>query len=94
MVAPYSEGPHRAGNHYRRRWKIALAAGLTASAAVSSANAGYTETAPEGTLFVDVGFSQSWMLNRFNNDGELAPYIDKIERFEPGGDCRACSFQT
>jgi hypothetical protein len=52
----------------------------------SQANAtGFTETVPEGVVVADVRFSQSWLFGRYDDEGEMSPLIDEIERYEPGG---------
>jgi len=46
---------------------------------------GLTETLPAGLLLLDEQLIVSRLSQRWNNDGELAPLIDPIERYEPGG---------
>jgi len=46
--------------------------------------AGFTETLPQGTFLFDIGYVHSVVENRWDDDGELVPLIDPIERYEPG----------
>lgn len=60
----------------------ALCATICPDAAVA---AGFTETLPAGTFMLDVSYVQSWLTDSYDNDGNLAPLIDRIKRYEPGG---------
>jgi hypothetical protein len=36
-------------------------------------------------VVADVAYSHSWLFGRYDDDGELSPLIDELERYEPGG---------
>ncbi len=67
-----------------RPW-VAAVVGLWCTLASSAAMAGFTQTLPQGTLLLDEAFSRSRLTHRWDDDGNLAPLIDPIERYEPGG---------
>lgn len=46
---------------------------------------GLTETLPQGTFLLDEGLYVSSLTHMFDDDGELRPLIEEIERYEPGG---------
>jgi hypothetical protein len=76
----------RPGSHDAARWTAAAL--VMASATFGSIRAGatgFTETVPEGVVVADVRFSQSWLFGRYDDEGEMSPLIDEIERYEPGG---------
>lgn len=56
-----------------------------AAATPSALALGLTETVPAGLLMIDEQLILSRLSQRWNDDGELAPLIDPIERYEPGG---------
>ena len=49
------------------------------------AHAGFTETLPKGTFLLEEGFMHAALDNAWDNDGNLGPIIEEIERYEPGG---------
>jgi hypothetical protein len=61
---------------------VALLMLLSAASALA---AGFTETLPKGTWIIDFSYSQSWLKNRWDDNGDKAPLVDRIERYEPGG---------
>jgi hypothetical protein len=50
-----------------------------------SAQAGFTETAPQGTFIVDESISMSTLKYRYDNDFRKTTLIDPVERYEIGG---------
>ncbi len=71
--------------HPQRRLCAALAVAAATALLSAPAEAGYTETAPEGTMLVDVGYIHSWMMGAYDNDGQFGALVDEIWRYEPGG---------
>ena len=48
-------------------------------------HAGFTETLPKGAFLLEESFMQATLDDAWNNDGELGPIIEELERYEPGG---------
>ncbi len=46
---------------------------------------GFTETAPQGVFLFEETYNLATLKHRYDNNGNLVPLIDKIERYEPGG---------
>lgn len=62
--------------------------GLAALAALAPTGAraeGMTETLPAGTFLLDEGLYLSSLTHMYDDDGDLRPLIENIERYEPGG---------
>ena len=66
----------------RRLTLLAILAGLLLP---STGRAGFTQTLPANTFMLDLVHTHSWVRNGFDNDGNKAQLIDRIERYEPGG---------
>jgi len=49
------------------------------------ARAGFTDTLPEGTFMLDESIAFSVLNSRWDDDGNRAPMLDPVERYEPGG---------
>ncbi len=47
--------------------------------------AGFTETLPKGVLLLDVNYTYSLINQAWDNEGNLSPIMQPIERYEPGG---------
>jgi len=63
---------------------MALCGGLCVREMAALA-AGFTETVPKGVFLVDEAYNIATLKERFDNEGNLVPLIDKLERYEPGG---------
>lgn len=62
----------------------AVALAIVSAAGPADAG-GLTETLPRGTLLLDEAFYLSSLSHMYDNNGNLRPLIDDIERYEPGG---------
>jgi len=62
-----------------------LAGLLTVFFLSAPAHAGFTESLPKSTFLVEGTYIMSSISNAWDNDGNLGPIIDEIERYEPGG---------
>ena len=47
--------------------------------------AGFTETLPKGAFLVDGAYMNAWLDSRWDDNGNPAPLVDSLERYEPGG---------
>ncbi len=51
----------------------------------ATARAAFTETLPRGTFLLDLAYNHSYLSNNWDDRGNLAPLIESIDRYEPGG---------
>jgi hypothetical protein len=46
--------------------------------------AGFTDTLPQSTFMLDIGYLMSTVEYKWNNEGEMVPLIEDLVRYEPG----------
>ncbi|MDY0003522.1 MAG: hypothetical protein RBU30_19645, partial [Polyangia bacterium] len=73
------------GRAARRLVAALLGAALVICSAPRGALARQTDTLPKGTFLLDVAYSYSWVNHGFDNEGRIAPLIEPLYRYEPGG---------
>lgn len=62
-----------------------ILASIAAVLVCARAHAAFTETLPASTFMLDVGYIVSTLSERYDNDGQRAPLIDTMDRYDPGG---------
>ncbi len=73
---------------HKRRGRVAAGlcpALLVILLAAAPARAGFTETLPQDTFMLDEAFVVSWIDSIWDNQGNQAPLIEPVVRYEPGG---------
>jgi hypothetical protein len=68
-----------------RRGTLGTAWAVAVCLVSAGAEAGFTETLPEGVGLVDLSYKYSWLDGAYDDDGNLGPLIDVLRRYEPGG---------
>jgi hypothetical protein len=71
----------------RRRHARGLTAALLAAALwlPATAQAGLTDTLPQGTFLIDVGYVHATTNKQFDGSRKSQPLLEPVERYEPGG---------